>query len=155
MRAARAPRTTSTLDRDAELRRIYALAEAALPERFCRRSTRCCRFAETGREPHVTAAEIDHALAAYAASGRRTPAPRSDGVCPFLAADGSSCSIYEARPFGCRTHFCDDAGGAVPRRSLAASLAALAALDEALGGDGPRPLSLALDRARRPRRTRT
>ena len=48
------------------------------------------------------------AAAALRASGRRQLPASSDGSCPLLR-DGQ-CSIYDSRPFGCRTHFCQEAG---------------------------------------------
>ena len=41
-----------------DIEAIYRDAEASLPARNCQRLTRCCRFAETGREPYVTRAEV-------------------------------------------------------------------------------------------------
>jgi hypothetical protein len=131
-----------------EILEIYAAAEASLPPRACTRLTRCCRFAETGREPYVTRAELELLLAVHGATGRRLPDPRSDGACPFLDGDETTCTVYEGRPFGCRTHFCREAGGAVPARELKHALDRLAALDEKRGGDGPRPLTRALSQSR-------
>jgi Fe-S-cluster containining protein len=128
-----------------DIEKIYAEAEASLPERNCTRTTRCCRFLETGREPYVTRAEVDYLFAVLRSKGRKMPPPRYDGACPFLERDERTCSIYEGRPFGCRTHFCREAGGAVTAKELKPALDALAALDEQLGGDGPRPLRRVLD----------
>ena len=128
-----------------EIERIYAEAEASLPERNCTRLTRCCRFRETGREPYVTRAETDFLFAVLRSKGRRLPPPRSDGACPFLDRDERTCTIYEGRPFGCRTNFCREAGGAVTAQEMRESIAKLAALDERLGGEGPRPLTRVLD----------
>jgi Fe-S-cluster containining protein len=128
-----------------DIEKIYLEAEASLPARNCTRTTRCCRFAETGREPYVTRAETDYLFAVLRSQGRKMPPPRYDGACPFLDRDEKTCSIYEGRPFGCRTHFCREAGGAVTAQELKPSLDKLAALDEVLGGDGPRPLTRVLD----------
>lgn len=128
-----------------DIQKIYADAEASLPARNCTRTTRCCRFAETGREPYVTRAETDYLFAVLRASGRRMPPPRDDGACPFLDRDEKTCTIYEGRPFGCRTHFCREAGGSVTAQELKPSLDRLAALDEKLGADGPRPLTRVLN----------
>ncbi|HYC54257.1 MAG TPA: YkgJ family cysteine cluster protein [Candidatus Binatia bacterium] len=136
----------SWIERRRDLLSIYAEAEASLPARDCMRSTGCCRFALTGREPHVTQAEVDLLLEHLASQGRRVPPPRRDGACPFLAGDETTCTVYEARPFGCRTHFCREAGGPVPARELRISLRRLAELEEQLGSraQGPRPMSGAL-----------
>jgi Fe-S-cluster containining protein len=128
-----------------DIEAIYAEAEASLPPRNCIRRTQCCRFAETGREPYVTRAETDFLFAVLRASGRRMPPPRYDGACPFLDRDERTCTIYEGRPFGCRTNFCREAGGSVTAAELKSSLDKLRALDEALGGEGPRPLTNVLN----------
>jgi Fe-S-cluster containining protein len=128
-----------------DIEAIYAEAEASLPPRNCIRRTQCCRFAETGREPYVTRAETDFLFAVLRASGRRMPPPRDDGACPFLDRDERTCTIYEGRPFGCRTNFCREAGGSVTAAELKSSLDKLRALDEALGGEGPRPLTNVLN----------
>jgi uncharacterized protein len=132
-----------------DIEAIYAEAEASLPARNCIRRTRCCRFAETGREPYVTQAEVEYLFAVLRANGRRMPPPRRDGACPFLDDDEKTCSVYEGRPFGCRTNFCREAGGAVTAQELRASLDKLAALDEHLRGQGPRPLTRVLNEVAR------
>jgi uncharacterized protein len=128
-----------------EIEDIYAEAEASLPPRNCTRLTRCCRFVETGREPYVTRAETDFLFAVLRSKGRKMPPPRDDGACPFLDADEKTCSVYEGRPFGCRTNFCHEAGGPVTAKELRGSIDRLKALDEALGGEGPRPLRRVLN----------
>ena len=40
--------------------------------------------------------------------GGRLPRGGGEGDCPLLLPDGG-CSVYEDRPFGCRTYFCGDA----------------------------------------------
>jgi uncharacterized protein len=70
--------------------------------------------------------------------------PQADGSCPLLGRDGR-CTIYQHRPFGCRTHFCAEAGGMMPRRQVADLIQRLDTLDEALGGDGSKPLPRALE----------
>ena len=81
------------------------------------------------------------------AAGRKTlPLSRADGACPLLGGDGR-CTIYEHRPFGCRTHFCQAAGGMMPRREVADLIQRLETLDEKLRGDGPRTLEGALEDA--------
>ena len=80
---------------------------------------------------------------AWRAAGRTSVPETADGACPFLK--GSRCQIYEGRPFGCRTHFCQAAGGMYPRKHVADLIQRLAALDERLGGDGARPLTGIVD----------
>jgi Fe-S-cluster containining protein len=76
------------------------------------------------------------------ASGRTQLKAHPDGACPLLGRDGR-CTVYAHRPFGCRTHFCEAAGGMYPRKHLADLIHRLEALDEKLGGDGSRPLEAA------------
>src|SRR4051812_29178971 len=55
---------------------------------------------------------MERVLVAIGRRGGRLPRRAADGVCPLLGKDGpggASCTIYEDRPFGCRTYFCDDA----------------------------------------------
>jgi Fe-S-cluster containining protein len=80
---------------------------------------------------------------AVRARGRKELAARSDGACPLLDENGA-CIAYDARPFGCRTHFCAAAGGPIARRDVADLIARLADLDAAAGGDGVRELPAAL-----------
>jgi Fe-S-cluster containining protein len=116
-----------------ELAAIYAEVEALAPPRDCRLTTTCCRFAETGREPWATEPELAYLRWWLRRQGRDTLAPREDGNCPLLGVDGR-CSAYEARPFGCRTHFCRAAGGPLGARLLREPLQRLAALDESVTG---------------------
>jgi hypothetical protein len=56
----------------------------------------------------------------------------------------SRCRIYEARPFGCRTHFCQAAGGPYARRDVLDLIRRLEDIDTQLGGDGAQALPTAL-----------
>ncbi len=132
--------------------KVYALAQDAMPERSCSQSGRCCQFAVTGREPFVTQDELDLIVTTLRAQGRKVPPLRPDGACPLLADDDISCSIYAARPLGCRTFFCREAGGVVTAREMRDAIHALNALEESRGKkrSGSRALTLALkDAARR------
>lgn len=92
------------------LGRIYSVVEEAAaivaPHAACRRGCdSCCRM-----DVSITSLEADRLAAASGRRIRRPPpaasrAPaRFAGVpCPFLQ-DGA-CSVYEARPFACRSHF--------------------------------------------------
>ena len=91
----------------------------------------------------LTRGEALYAARGVRASGRKEITGRDDGACPLLGRDGS-CMIYAHRPFGCRTHFCAAAGGMLSRKSVADLIQRLDALDEALGGSGPRPFTLAV-----------
>jgi Fe-S-cluster containining protein len=94
-----------------EVRAVYAeLAERPL-ERSCQMRTGCCRFQLTGLTPQLTKGEALVAAKGLRATGRRELPESADGACPLLKRETGSCLIYANRPFGCRTHFCDAAGG--------------------------------------------
>ncbi len=123
-------------DRDAEsellveLEHVFRELDASLQADTCPASTECCRFGITGREPYVTSIEVALVNRAIARRGGpralgRAPAPLSgeasadrkdkrrlaladEEPCPLLDAKGR-CSVYDARPFGCRTYFCERA----------------------------------------------
>jgi hypothetical protein len=93
----------------------------------------CCHFAVTGREPYPTAVELAEVLHAARArglrarkrAGRHLPIARDGGHdearrCPLLS-DAGRCTVYESRPLGCRTFFCDRGDGP-PRRARAGLL---------------------------------
>jgi hypothetical protein len=122
-----------------EMAAIYkAVAERPL-ERNCAMSTECCQFRLTGRTPMLTKGEAMYAAIGVRASGRKKLPDRDDGACPLLGKNGR-CMIYAHRPFGCRTHFCEAAGGPYPRKHVADLIRRLEVLDERLKGDGPRPI---------------
>lgn len=91
----------------------------------------------------LTLGEAMLAAQGVRASGRKALKPHPDGACPLLGHNGR-CMIYAHRPFGCRTHFCQAAGGMYPRRHVADLIQRLEALDEKLGGDGSRELEPAI-----------
>ena len=128
---------------EATVREIYRELDERPVERACVRRGDCCSFKRTGREPYVTKGEVLLVAKAYRASGRRRIAEAPDGSCPLLDASGK-CSVYAARPFGCRTHFCAAAGGPVARGDVVDLIHRLADLDARLGGSGVRRLSAAL-----------
>jgi Fe-S-cluster containining protein len=112
----------------------------------------------TGREPYVTPveiAEIEHALAARGVplrssakrGARSLPVVDPERRCAMLD-DAGRCRIYESRPLGCRTFFCDRAHGPrkMPRaeiQDVARAIADLAARVSPRGAreTEPRPLS--------------
>lgn len=143
----------------ADLEAIYRDVEASYREHRCPASTDCCRFGVTGREPYVTSIELAAVRRALAARGgrlseRRRALPlypgdvRDERICPLLDRDGR-CSIYAARPLGCRTFWCERSettGEPVGRDAVAAfvrRIQALAARHEH-DGDRGRPLTRAL-----------
>jgi Fe-S-cluster containining protein len=111
--------------------------------RDCTMLTQCCQFKLTGKTPMLTKGEAEYAAIGVRASGRKKLPERTDGACPLLGRNGR-CMIYTHRPFGCRTHFCAAAGGQYPRKHVADLIQRLEAIDEQLGGDGPRPIQSAV-----------
>ncbi len=124
----------------AEIRSIYAAVAERPIERNCTLRTECCHFKLTGLTPYLTKGEAILAAKAFRATGRKQLPERTDGACPLLHPKTSRCMIYADRPFGCRTHFCDAAGGPYARRDVLDLIRRLEAVDAALGGDGARTL---------------
>lgn len=144
-----------------ELRAIYAEVDALTVGYACDASTECCRFSVTGREPYPTAverAELERAVRALGGSRKRRSLPlASERRCPLLADEGR-CVVYEARPFGCRTFFCDRARGpagesvrSLPRSEILRLGRAVADLSARFSpaDPGPRPLSRAWESRKR------
>jgi len=128
-----------------EIRAIYAeLAKRPL-DRQCLSRAECCQFQLTGLTPQLTKGEALVAAKGFRATGRKALPESSDGACPMLRRDTGRCMIYADRPFGCRTHFCDAAGGPHPRKSILDLIRRLEAVDRLLGGDGPRAIQGAVD----------
>jgi hypothetical protein len=123
----------------AKVRAVYADLAQRPADRSCVRSTGCCQFRITGRSPQVTRGEALLAARAFRATGRKALPLREDGACPLLRADGA-CLIYHDRPLGCRTHFCAQAGGVIPRNEVVDLIRRLETVDADLGGSGPRAL---------------
>ena len=128
----------------AEVKKIHAdLAKRPL-ERQCTLRTGCCQFHLTGKIPHLTRGEALLAVKALRATGRKTLPVRDDGACPLLDPRTARCLIYDSRPFGCRTHFCQPAGGTYPRAHVLDLIHRLEEIDRRLDGIGPVPLEKAL-----------
>jgi Fe-S-cluster containining protein len=128
----------------AEVRQVYVdLAQRPI-ERNCVRQTECCHFKLTGRTPYLTKGEAIVAAKAFRATGRKSLPEYADGSCPMLQQETGHCLIYEARPFGCRTHFCATAGGPLARREVLDLIRRLEDVDLALNGNGSRPLQTAV-----------
>jgi uncharacterized protein len=137
-----------------EVREIYADLAKRPVDRNCVRLKECCHFKLTGRTPYLTKGEALVAAQALRATGRKTLPTNPTGACPLLDDATGDCLIYEARPFGCRTHFCAAAGGPYSRREVIDLIRRLEAIDESLGGTGPRILQNAIDDALRDSRQR-
>ena len=136
-------RRTRPIERDAALAGVQAVYSdlAARPiDRQCSLRTECCHFKRTGLTPFLTKGEALLAAKALRASGRTRIPDRKDGACPLLDPKTSRCLVYEARPFGCRTHFCEAAGGPYSRREVLDLIRWLERIDAQVGGSGARPL---------------
>jgi Fe-S-cluster containining protein len=124
----------------AEVRAVYqALADRPVT-RQCIGRAECCQFKATGLTPHLTKGEAMLAAQAYRATGRKSFPDNDDGICPLLNRKTNRCLIYAERPFGCRTHFCEAAGGPYARKEVLDLIRRLEDLDVRLKGDGPRRL---------------
>ncbi len=124
----------------AKVQAIYKELEARPIERNCELRTDCCHFKLTGQVPYLTAGEALVAARAVRTSGQTRLPKVKDGNCPLLDPKTHRCSIYESRPFGCRTHFCAAAGGPYPRRQVVDLIHRLEDIGNALGGDEARQL---------------
>lgn len=136
------------------LRGLYAEVDALLEGWTCDTSTDCCRFGVTGREPYPTAIEQAAVERAVRARGglpkrRSLPIAKNERRCALLS-DAGTCLVYAARPFGCRTFFCERARGPasehvreMPREEIAHIARAIVELSArfAPGDAGPRPMS--------------
>jgi Fe-S-cluster containining protein len=145
---AKPPETSEIV---AQVREIYAALATRPAERNCTAQTQCCRFRLTGRTPFLTKAEAIVAAKAWRSAGR-TKLPDTDlpdGSCPLLEPRTGRCQIYESRPFGCRTHFCADAGGPYSRRDVADLIHRLEDLSRRVGSADAQPLPAAVTQALR------
>jgi hypothetical protein len=128
----------------AEVRAVYQeLAKRPL-QRNCIARTECCQFQLTGLTPYLTKGEALLAAKAFRASGRKELPETDDGTCPMLQRTTGRCLIYADRPFGCRTYFCEAAGGPYPRKDVLDLIRRLEDLDVQLKGDGPRKIFAAV-----------
>jgi uncharacterized protein len=127
-----------------EVRRVYADLAARPVDRNCVRIKECCHFKLTGRTPYLTKGEALLAAQALRSTGRKVLPKNPTGACPLLDDATGNCLIYDSRPFGCRTHFCAAAGGPYSRREVIDLIRRLEAVDESLGGAGPRLLQNAI-----------
>lgn len=130
----------------AEVRAVYQDLARRPVQRNCIARTECCQFKLTGLTPHLTKGEALLAAKAFRATGRKE-LPEDDGICPMLNRKTGRCMIYVDRPFGCRTHFCEAAGGPYARKEVLDLIRRLEDLDVQLKGDGPRKLYAAVANA--------
>jgi Fe-S-cluster containining protein len=128
----------------AEVRAIYQELAKRPVQRNCIARTECCQFQLTGLTPHLTKGEALLAAKAFRATGRKELPESEDGVCPMLNRKTGRCMIYADRPFACRTHFCEAAGGPYARKEVVDLIRRLEDLDARLRGDGPRKVESAV-----------
>lgn len=133
----------------AEVKAVYAEVSARAVERTCVLRTSCCHFKLTGKTPYLTKGEALVAAKAVRAAGRRELPERTDGACPLLHPRTSKCLIYQDRPFGCRTHFCEAAGGDYARKDVVDLIHRLEKVDDDLIGPGAQRLVIAVEEALR------
>jgi uncharacterized protein len=130
-----------------DVERIYQdLAERPI-DRNCTLQTECCQFRRTKIVPFITKGEALLAAKAVRAAGHREMPESIDGACPLLNARSGKCMIYKNRPFGCRTHFCDAAGGPYTRAEVLDLIRRLEVVDSKLLGHGPVNLPVAVKAA--------
>ena len=97
---------------------MYAELTKRPLERSCQARTECCQFKLTGLTPHLTKGEALVAATAFRATGRKElPNPRTVRA-RYSKHETGRCLIYADRPFGCRTHFCEAAGGPYARKQV-------------------------------------
>lgn len=130
----------------AAVKSIYADLAKRPIERSCVNLTECCQFKLTGATPYLTLGEAIVAAKGLRAAGKKHLPVRGDGACPMLRQDGR-CMMYDSRPFGCRTHFCESAGGAYPRRDVIDLIRRLEEIDGRNGGKGALPIQVAVENA--------
>lgn len=133
----------------AEVKAVYAELSQRSVERNCELRTGCCQFKLTGKTPYLTKGEALVAAKAVRAAGRKVLPERNDGACPLLHPRTSRCMIYQDRPFGCRTHFCEAAGGDYARKDVVDLIHRLELVDDDLVGKGAQRLTIAVEEALR------
>jgi len=126
---------------------IYRELASRSIERNCIGRADCCHFLQTGKTPYLTRGEAIVLARAIRSSGRKHLPDSPHGACPLLDPSTLRCLAYDARPFGCRTHYCKAAGGPYSRKEVLDLIRRLEDLDARLGGDGARILGSALSRA--------
>ncbi len=120
---------------------ILRMASAQWAQHGCPGTAECCQLSTTKREPWLWPSEWHALLDLLHRERRGLPALRTDGGCPFLDPAGLRCTVYSARPFGCRTFFCHRITGPA-KQPAEASNALLERLTK---------LNVALDPASEPR----
>ncbi len=123
------PRALDPLD---QLKRIYRELDAAYSGWTCPGRADCCQFGKTGKEPQLWPIEWKLLKPALRANPKTKGGEKGD--CPALDPQTRRCRAYEARPFGCRTFFCElaepDGNPRAEMRRLTRELADLAERDQ-------------------------
>ena len=118
---------------------VFRLADAAYAPFSCSGTAECCQLAARKREPWLWPSEWE-----LLRQRGPVPPPRADGGCPFLDPGGGRCTVYEHRPFGCRTFFCHRIRGPShqPSAAVNALLERLERVNQRLDPEvkGPRPI---------------
>ncbi|MBM3858009.1 MAG: YkgJ family cysteine cluster protein [Verrucomicrobia bacterium] len=128
-----------------EIKAIYEELGHRPIERNCTLKTECCHFLLTGKTPFLTKGEALVAAKGLRATGRKELPSRADGACKLLHRVTARCMIYNNRPFACRTHFCEAAGGPYARKEVIDLIHRLEEIDRALEGNGAREIHDALE----------
>lgn len=126
---------------------IYKELASRPLERNCVNRSECCHFRLTGRTPNLTWPEALFAAQGVRALGKKQLAPKPGGSCPLLDDRTGKCTVYEHRPFGCRTHFCKSAGGPYARGEVRDLIHQLEDLGQALGKTEAMNLPVAIAQA--------
>lgn len=126
---------------------VYSDLEKLGISRDCILRNRCCRFRLTGKKPMLTLGEAIVLARGLREAGRSQIPPSQDGDCPFLDQRKGLCTLYAHRPFGCRSHFCNEAGGTYKRSDIVDLIRRLEAIDADLGGDTPHEITSATQTA--------
>jgi Fe-S-cluster containining protein len=100
------PETVARRRAVAETRAVLEKASAAWAPYSCPGTAECCQLAVTKRPPYLWPSEWAALVEELKRQGRAMPPTRADGACVFLDEAGKRCTVYAARPFGCRTFFC-------------------------------------------------
>lgn len=89
-----------------ELGQLYRELDGEIADRRwrCRTCGECCRFARHGQELFCSAPEVEFLMA-----GSDLSDVVADEACAFLQE--ARCTRYDRRTLGCRTYFCEAAGG--------------------------------------------
>lgn len=127
----------------AETRTIFTKADATYRPWSCPSTAECCQLTKTGRPPWLWPSEWEVLIERLKRDKRPLPNARADGGCPFLDEAGTRCTVYESRPFGCRTFFCHRVRGPAQQPTLATNdlLDALAGANKGWNDEAePKPL---------------